>query len=119
MHKRGTFAFRRVGLRWLGYGASRVRLGYGPSGWAMVRPVGLWSVRFGYDPFPGVGEWMATTFVAVAPRGPTFDTFAFLRSISGWEWAGEGSWGVDGHNFWSSCSARAYFRHLCIFEVPR
>ena len=34
-------------------------------------------------------EWMATTFVAVAPRGPTFGTFAFLGSLSGWEWGWE------------------------------
>ena len=67
----------------------------------------------------GVGEWMATAFLAVAPHGPTFGTFAFLRSLAEWEWGREGSGGVDGHNFWSSCSARAYFRHLYIFEVPR
>ena len=57
----------------------------------------------------GVREWVATTFGAVAPRGPTFGTFAFLRSLAEWEWGREGSGGVDGHNFRSSCCARAYF----------
>ena len=75
----------------------------------------------------GSGEWMPTTFVAVAPRTQLFSSISQFWMPLGWEGEGRGIgkdgwvgiWGVDADNFCRSCSAdAAVLVYLSILEAP-
>ena len=75
----------------------------------------------------GSGEWMPTTFVAVAPRTQLFSAIFRFWTPLGWEGEARGigkdGWvgicGVDADNFASSCSAdAAVLGYLSILDVP-
>ena len=73
------------------------------------------------------GEWMPTTFVAVAPDGAVNRLFSNFGGPLGWVGEGRGMgkdgwvgiWGVDADNFCRNCSAdTAVLVSLSILEDP-